>query len=407
MPAPQIVVAPDSFKGSLSASRVADAIARGLQHGWPGASVRCVPMADGGEGTVAAMLAATGGERRLATVSGPLGKPVTAVWGLLPGGWAVVELAEAAGLPLLADAERDAGRACTHGVGELIRAALDAGASRILLALGGSATTDGGAGMLRALGARLLDAEGQPVPPGGAALASLRRLDLSGLDPRLKTATLEVACDVDNPLCGERGAAAVFGPQKGATPAEVAELDEALAHWAGMVAAATGQDRRDEPGAGAAGGAAFGALVLGGALVPGVDRVAQWVGLPRALAGADWVLTGEGRLDAQTLGGKVPAGVLRLARERGVPVVAICGSLAPGYEALYEEGLAAAFSLVPGPATLEQACAEAEGWLERRARDVSRLLAAGSRGHLSQTATEGVASSPESCDDPASQPMRA
>ncbi|MGE4335626.1 MAG: glycerate kinase [Pigmentiphaga sp.] len=377
MSTPHILIAPDSFKGSLPASRVAEAIARGVQSGWPAASVRCVPMADGGEGTVAAMLAATGGERRLARVSGPLGRPVEAAWGWLPGGWAVVELAEAAGLPLVADRQREARRMCTHGVGELIRAALDAGASRILLALGGSATNDGGAGMLRALGARLLDADGEPLPSGGAALAALHRLDLSGLDPRLKVATLEIACDVDNPLCGERGASAVFGPQKGATPDEVAELDGALSHWANVVAATTGRDRRDEPGAGAAGGTAFGALVLGGALVPGVERVAQWVGLPQAMAAADCVFTGEGRLDAQTLGGKVPAGVLRLARERGVPVIAICGSLAPGYEALYDEGLTAAFSLVKGPATLEEACAEAGRWLERCARDVGRLLAVG------------------------------
>ncbi|WP_144954098.1 glycerate kinase [Pseudomonas oryzihabitans] len=371
----KIVIAPDSFKESLSAAGVASALARGLRQALPAAEIRECPLGDGGEGTLDAVLAATGGEVREARVTGPLGEPVTARWGwLAEQRTAFVEMASASGLELVPRARRDVRVATSHGTGELLRAALDAGAERLVLAIGGSATNDGGAGVLQALGVRLLDGQGQALAPGGAALASLASLDLTDLHPRLAAVEVVIAADVDNPLCGPQGASQIFGPQKGASPEQVRELDAALAHFATVTAATLGRDVSEQPGAGAAGGVGFAALAfLQATFRPGIEVVAELVGLEEALQGADLAVTGEGRLDGQTLRGKTPAGVLRLAQRHGVPVVAVAGSLGEGYDALYQQGLAAAFSLVPGPLSLEEALAQAEGLLERTARDIGRL----------------------------------
>jgi glycerate kinase len=371
----KVVIAPDSFKESLSAAEVAAAIAAGLREVWPQAELVCRPMADGGEGTLTALIAATGGEYRETLVRDPLGEPVAAQWGWIAGSRsAVIEMAAASGLHLVPPARRDVLRACTYGTGELIRAALDAGATRIVLGFGGSATNDGGSGMLRALGARFEDAAGQPLAPGGAALAQLARIDLSGLDPRLAQVDFEVACDVDNPLCGPRGASQVFGPQKGATPEQVRQLDAALARFADVCAQALGRDDRDLPGSGAAGGIGFAARsFLGASFRPGIELVAEVSGLEQALVGADLVITGEGRLDLQTLHGKTPMGVAAIARRHGVPVVALAGTLGAGYQQLYGHGIDAAFSLAPGPISLAEALAEAPRLLRQRAADIARL----------------------------------
>ncbi|THG72242.1 glycerate kinase [Pseudomonas sp. A-1] len=371
----KVVIAPDSFKESLSAAEVASAIAAGLREVWPQAELVCRPMADGGEGTLTALIAATGGEYRETLVRDPLGEPVAAQWGWIAGSRsAVIEMAAASGLHLVPPARRDVLRACTHGTGELIRAALEAGAERIVLGFGGSATNDGGSGMLRALGARFEDAAGQPLAPGGAALAQLARIDLSGLDPRLTQVDFEVACDVDNPLCGPRGASQVFGPQKGATPEQVRQLDAALARFADVCAQTLGRDDRDLPGSGAAGGIGFAARsFLGATFRPGIELVAEVSGLEQALIGADLVITGEGRLDLQTLHGKTPMGVASIAKRHGVPVVALAGMLGEGYQQLYGHGIDAAFSLAPGPISLADALTEAPRLLRQRAADIARL----------------------------------
>ncbi|WJN58035.1 glycerate kinase [Pseudomonas sp. SO81] len=370
----KLVIAPDSFKESLSAPEVAAAIARGWRQVFPNAEILLRPMADGGEGTVDAVLAAVGGERREQIVRGPLGEPVTAPWGWLGDGTAVLEMAAASGLHLVPSERRDATLTSSQGTGELIRAALDAGAQRIILGLGGSATNDGGAGLLQALGMRFLDAAGCELPPGGAALAQLARIDASGLDPRLAQVRIEIAADVDNPLCGPRGASRVFGPQKGASLQQVELLDAALSHYADVVAATLGEDHRTLPGVGAAGGLGFAAKAfLRAGFRPGVELVAELSGLAEALHGADLLITGEGRLDAQSLHGKTPVGVARIARAAGVPVIALAGSLGEGYQALYEVGIDATFSLSSGPQSLEQAMAAAEVELQARACDLARI----------------------------------
>ena len=370
----KVVIAPDSFKESLPASEVAAAIARGWAKVFPDAELVLLPMADGGEGTVDALLASLGGERLEQRVQGPLGDPVTAHWGLLADGSAVIEVAAASGLHLLEPALRDICRASSFGTGQVLLAALDAGATRIILGLGGSATNDGGAGLLQALGVSLLDAQGQELAPGGAALAGLARVDTSRLDPRLHQIEIQVAADVDNPLCGPHGASAIFGPQKGASPCDVELLDAALGHFAHCTAQALGKDWQQEPGVGAAGGLGFALKAyLGASFCPGIQLVAQIAGLAEAVMGADLVITGEGRLDSQTLHGKTPAGVAEIAQQAGVPVLALAGSLGEGYQALYEVGIDAAFSLVSGPVSLQQAMVTAATELESRACDLARL----------------------------------
>ena len=371
----KIVIAPDSFKDSLSAQGVADAIALGLTGVWPDAQLVKCPMADGGEGTVESILAACEGQLRRTSVRGPLGTPVDAAWGWLPQSLtAIIEMAEASGLQLVAPGQRDACVSSTYGTGELIRAALDAGAQRVILAIGGSATNDGGAGAMQALGLKLLDAREQTLAPGGLALAQLARIDLSELDPRLARVRFDIAADVNNPLCGPHGASVIFGPQKGASPSQVEQLDRALGHFADQCAQVLKSDVRDEPGSGAAGGLGFAAKAfLGAQFKAGVEVVAELVGLSEAVKGADLVITGEGRFDAQTLRGKTPFGVARIARQHGVPVIVIAGTLGEGYQALYEHGIDAAFALTSGPMTLEQACTEAPRLLAERASDIARV----------------------------------
>ncbi|NKF23226.1 glycerate kinase [Solimonas marina] len=371
-----IVIAPDSFKESLSARGVAEAIRDGLAQVWPDAEYRLRPMADGGEGTVAVVLdAGIGAQPRTARVHGPLGGDVDAQWAWLPQArLAILDMAAASGLMLVDADRRDAGLACSHGTGELMRAALDAGAQRIIIGIGGSATNDGGAGLLRALGVQLRDAAARPLPPGGRALQALASIDLTQLDPRLAHVHVEVAADVRNPLCGPDGASHIFGPQKGADAAQVQQLDAALWHFADLCAQTLGRDERDSIGAGAAGGVGFALKAFFGATFrPGVDVVAELVGLDDALRDADLVITGEGRVDRQTLNGKTPFGVARHAARHHAPVLVLAGSLGDGYEALYEHGISAAFSLVPRPMPLSDALSGAAPLLRERARDIARL----------------------------------
>jgi glycerate 2-kinase len=322
-------VAPDKFKGTLSAEQAARAIAAGWRRAVPDAQIEEIPLADGGEGTLDALLAALGGERRTATVSGPLGDPIEAEYAVVPGErgpMGIVEMARASGLSLLAESRRDPKRTSTHGTGELILAACRDGAGRVLVCVGGSATNDGGAGLAQAVGARLLDERGAELRPGGAALVELARIDLGGLDPSVRRASFVVAIDVDNPLVGPSGASAVYGPQKGASPDDVALLDRALRHFAAVVYRDVGVDLRDMPGAGAAGGLGGGLVAfLGAKLRPGVEIVMEAVGLRERLEGADVIVTGEGTFDGQSLRGKTAAGVLRAAEELRVPALVLCG----------------------------------------------------------------------------------
>ncbi|MCL7942135.1 glycerate kinase [Halomonas sp. ATCH28] len=374
----KILICPDSFKDALPAADAARAIACGARRAEADIEALECPLADGGEGSLDALLAATGAERRSADVHDALGRPARADWGWHAASrTAYVELAEASGLQALAPDERTALHSTTFGVGELIREALDAGAERLLLTLGGSATNDGGAGMLTALGARLRDGEGRDLAPGGAALADLTELDLQRLDPRLAGLRVETAVDVDNPLLGERGASAVFGPQKGASPDEVARLDAALARFADVTAATLGQDHRDLPGAGAAGGMGFAARAfLAAELRPGIELVMAQAGVEALLAGADLVITGEGQLDGQSLAGKTPVGVARLAHRHDVPVVVLAGRLAPGWQAAFDEGVTAAFALADGPMALDEALARCAELLADRTEGLVRLWVA-------------------------------
>ena len=377
----RVVLAPQEFKGSLTAVEAADAMAAGVARALPHAELDRAPLADGGPGTVAAVVTAAGGALRRAVCRDPLGRPVVAAFGLIDGGaTAVIEMAAAAGLTLLRPQERDPLRTGTEGVGDLIRAALDAGATRLIVGLGGSATNDGGAGMARALGARLLDRDGCELPPGGAALAELERVDVSGLDPRLRAVTVVGATDVRNPLCGPEGASAVYGPQKGATPAEVAHLDAALGRYAEVLARDLGAAVAGTPGAGAAGGLGAGLLAFcGTTLRSGFELVAEATGLEGRIAGAELVITGEGRLDGQSVFGKTTVGVARIAGAYGLPVVAMCGGLGDGWERTLAEGVTAAWSIVSGPMPAEEAERRAADLLAAAAEQVARLFAAVTR----------------------------
>lgn len=370
----KVVIAPDSFKESLSAPEVAQAIAAGWTRARAQDELVLRPMADGGEGTVDAVLAARPGVRRELAVCGPLEQPVKAHWGWLEDATAVIEMAAASGLHWVPEGQRDATRTTSRGTGELIREALDAGAKKIIIGLGGSATNDGGLGLLQALGVSFLDGQGQELGAGGARLAELERIDLSNLDPRLGEVEVEVAADVNNPLCGPHGASAVFGPQKGATPAQVQQLDTALKRFAEVAALALGQDHSLFPGVGAAGGLGFACRAfLKARFRPGIELIAELSELEPALAGASLVITGEGRLDGQSLHGKTPVGVAHVARRAGVPVIALAGSIGEGLAELREVGIEAAFSLAPGPITLADACARAAQELENRAEALARF----------------------------------
>lgn len=376
----RVLVAPDKFRGTLSAANAAEAIAAGVRRSLPDAAVDAVPMADGGEGTLDALVAALGGETREVTVSGPLGDPVRAAYAIVPGAGAptaVIEMARASGLSLIAR-RRDPLRASTRGTGELIAAAAAAGAPGAVVCIGGSATNDAGAGMAQALGVALLDERGKDLAPGGAALLHLARIDATGLDPAVRLMRIVAATDVDNPLVGPNGASFVYGPQKGASPEAVALLDRALRHFAAIVHHDLGVDVRDLPGAGAAGGLGAGLIAfLGARLRPGVEVVMEAVGLRARMERADLVITGEGRFDEQSLRGKVPHGVLTAAEELGVPAVVLCGERAIDVEGVRVESLVERF----GERTArEQARISLETLAAEVAAGLARRGAGGGRG---------------------------
>lgn len=373
--APRIVVAPDSFKGTLTADEVVDAVADGIARVFPTAEVVRVPMADGGEGTVDAVVAA-GFERRTSRVSGPLGDPIDAAWAVR-GDTAVIEMAAAGGLPLVDPTPTTALEAHSFGTGELVRAALDAGARRIVLGIGGTATTDAGVGALRALGAVTRDARGAIVTGGGGGLADITTLDVSGLDPRLRTAQLVLCSDVANPFCGRGGAARVFAPQKGADASAVELLDTGLAAFAGVVHVVSGVDLVAEGWGGSGGGLAgtFFAL-LGAAPASGVDLMADLVGLDAQLIGADVAVVGEGSLDAQSLLGKAPVGVARRARAAGVGVVAVAGRRGVSPAQLEEAGIQDAATAVEVAGDVATALADPPRWVAAAAEAVMRRWAA-------------------------------
>lgn len=363
----RVLIAADKFKGSLTAVEVAEHVAAGLRRVVPAVAVESLPVADGGDGTVDAAVAA-GFERRTVRVTGPLGEPVEAAYALR-GTTAVVEMAEASGLRHLPPGVFAPLTATTYGTGELLRAALDAGARTIVLGVGGSATNDGGAGMLAALGARLRDREGMPVGPGGGPLAGLAEADLTRLDPRLAGTEVVLASDVDNPLRGPKGAAAVYGPQKGATAQDVAALEAAFGVYVEVLGAALGSHAvraAEAPGAGAAGGVGYGALVgLGASFRPGIEVLLDVLGFADALSRADLVITGEGSLDEQTLHGKAPAGVATAARAAGVPVVAVCGRNTLPPAVLRDAGVEAAYSLLEVEPDLGRCLSNGAALLER------------------------------------------
>jgi glycerate kinase len=368
-----VLVAADKFKGSLTAVEVAEHVTAGLRRVVPGVRVEALPVADGGDGTVDAAVAA-GFERREVWVAGPLGEQVTAAFALR-GSTAVVEMAQASGLQRLPEGVLAPLTASTYGSGELLRAALDAGATTIVFGVGGSATTDGGAGMLAALGARFLTADGTPVPPGGGGLAGLARADLSGLDPRLDSVELILAGDVDNPLTGPKGAPAVYGPQKGASPDDVERLDAALTHYVKVLEEAVGPRAARyalSPGAGAAGGIGYGALLLGARFRAGIEIMLEVLGFAPALQRCSLVITGEGSLDEQTLHGKAPAGVAAAARAAGREVVAVCGRLALTPQALRGAGIRRAYALTEEEPDVARCVAEAGPILERVAERIAR-----------------------------------
>lgn len=371
----KIVIAPDSYKESLSALEVASAIEAGFRDIFPDAHYVKIPVADGGEGTVEAMVAATKGNIVRLKVTGPLGTQVEAFYGLSgDASTAYIEMAAASGLERVPAAQRDPLITTSFGTGELIRHALDKGVGHIIIGIGGSATNDGGAGMMQALGVKLLDKDRRPLPVGGAALAQLAHLDLAGLDARWQRVSVTAACDVDNPLCGEKGASAVFGPQKGATPEMVAQLDAALHHYGELLERETGRAVLTQPGAGAAGG--MGAALLGmlsARLRPGIEIVTETLRLDEAVRDADLVITGEGRLDSQSIHGKTPIGVARVAKRHGVPVIAIAGSLTPDYSVVHQHGIDAAFSVLDRIVTLEEALTDADRNLQVTARNVAAV----------------------------------
>jgi glycerate 2-kinase len=384
----KIVAAPQALKGSLQAAAVGAAIAAGLRRALPEAEIVVLPVADGGEGTVDALVAATKGSGRHARVTGPLGEPVEARYGLLgaraseDGQTAIIEMAAASGLPLVPEDRRDPRVTTTYGTGELMLAALAAGARHLLIGIGGSATNDGGAGMAQAVGVRLLDGAGRELPRGGAALAQLARIDASGLDPRLRSVDVTVLSDVENPLCGPRGASAVYGPQKGATPAMVTELDAALAHYAGILRRDLGADVADLPGAGAAGGLGAGLMAfLGAQLRPGAEAVLRAIDLAGHLAGATLVFTAEGRVDEQTAMGKSVGAVADLAHARSIPVIVLAGGIGAGHEALYTRGVRAVVPLADGPRTLAESMVHAAELVEGAAERALRLVLIGADLH--------------------------
>jgi glycerate kinase len=372
----KIVIAPDSYKESLTALEVAIEIEAGFREVFPDAEYLKLPMADGGEGTVAAMVAATSGTLVEVGVTGPLGEAVTACYGLTGDGkTAIIEMAAASGLALVPPNLRNPLKTTTYGTGELIKAALDAGIHHLIIGIGGSATNDGGAGMLQALGVKLLDQSDSEIGFGGGELANLIRIDTGSMDSRLELCRIEAACDVNNPLTGPQGASAIFGPQKGATPEIVAQLDDNLSHYASLIHRDLDVQADTMPGAGAAGGMGAALLAFCGAtLRPGIDIVMEAVGLEAAVQDANLVITGEGRIDSQTIHGKTPIGVARVAKRYGTPVIGIAGSLSSDVDVVHEHGIDAVFSVLSRTGTIDDALADAAANVRAASRNIAASL---------------------------------
>ncbi|MCM3040691.1 glycerate kinase [Paenibacillus motobuensis] len=371
------VLAPDSFKESMTAKEVCIAMEKGLRKVYPQAKYIHVPMADGGEGTVQSLVDASSGTLYEKEVTGPLGQPVKAQFGILGDGvTAAIEMASASGIHLVTKETKNPLITTTYGTGELIAECLDRGVQQIIIGIGGSATNDGGAGMAEALGVKFLDSEGKSIPRGGGGLDKLATIDVSGLDPRLQEVSLIVASDVTNPLCGEHGASRVFGPQKGATPEMVLQLDNNLAHYSEVIQQQLGKDVRDYPGAGAAGGLGAGLLTFTrSTMQKGIEIVIEHTDLKNKLTEADYVFTGEGGIDFQTKFGKTPYGVAQAAKQLGKKVIAVAGYIGEGIDTLYDEGIDAVFGIVPGAADLEKALAEGAQNVERTCENIGRLIA--------------------------------
>jgi glycerate kinase len=372
----KIVLAPDSFKGSRSAAQIAQAMETGIRSVYPEAEIIRLPIADGGEGTMEIIVGASGGEYKKAVVHDPLGRPIEARYGVTGDGQKIIiELAEASGLSLLQSNDRDPLAATTYGTGELILHALQAGFRDFIVCLGGSATNDGGAGMLQALGMKLLGADGLELGAGGGNLAGLVTIDDTAFDVRIRESRFVIAGDVRNPLCGEHGASVIYGPQKGATPHSVKLLDNALKHFAAVVQTHTGLDAAEVPGSGAAGGTGFSLLAFFSASMhSGARLVMDTIRFEDHIRGADWIVTGEGRLDGQTGSGKALEAVCKAAREQKIPVIAVCGAVEEEAAYTAKLGLRACFSIVPGPCTIEEAINHTDEWMSERISHIFRLL---------------------------------
>ncbi|MGG7872048.1 glycerate 2-kinase [Klebsiella aerogenes] len=377
----KIVIAPDSYKESLSASEVAQAIEKGFREIFPDAQYVSVPLADGGEGTVEAMIAATQGTAHTALVTGPLGEKVNARWGMSGDGTtAFIEMAAASGLALVPPEKRNPLITTSRGTGELILQALEHGATSIIIGIGGSATNDGGAGMMQALGAKLCDANGSDIGNGGGSLNCLNSIDVSSMDPRLKHCAIRVACDVTNPLIGEQGASRIFGPQKGATEALIDELDNNLAHYASVIKKSLRVEVKDVPGAGAAGGMGAALMAfLGAELRSGIEIVTTALNLEEHIHDCTLVVTGEGRLDSQSINGKVPIGVAKVAKKYHKPVIGIAGSLTRDVGVVHQYGIDAVFSVLTSIGSLEEAFRGAFDNIYRASRNIAATLAIGMR----------------------------
>ncbi len=378
----KILIAPDSFKGSLTAVEAADAIERGIKRCMPHAETIKVPIADGGEGTMDSLLRSAEGRKIPVRVTGPLGLPVMAAYGLIPKGHiAIIEMAQASGITLIAREDLNPLMATTYGTGELIKQALDDGCRQFILALGGSATNDGGAGMLQALGMRLLNQSGKEVSWGGGHLLEIHTIDDRNWDPRIAESQFLIATDVQNPLIGPLGATHVFGPQKGATPEFVEQLETNMVAWADLIALTTGVKLHDLTGAGAAGGICGACLAFFPSTIQrGIDVVLAYTDIDRYLAEADLVITGEGQIDEQTASGKTPMGIAQAAQQYGVPTIAFAGSVGSGIEQLYPHGILAVFSIMNGPKTLQQAMDQASSLLEYTVEQVMRTMTVFPRG---------------------------
>ena len=371
----KIVIASDSFKGSCSTLEVAAAIERGIKKVKHGAEIIKLPVADGGEGTVDTLVMGTGGRYEKVEVVGPLGNKIKAQFGILDGNIAVIEMASASGLPLLQEHELNPLKTTTYGTGQLIKAALDRQCNKIFLGIGGSATNDGGAGMAQALGVSFKDSAGKEIGYGGAELARLEDIDISELDPRINQAEIIVMSDVTNPLCGEKGASYIYGPQKGATPEMITKLDANLKHYAAIIKAKLGKEVEKIPGAGAAGGLGAGLIAFCNVQIyPGVEKILDLIGIDHYLSNADLVITGEGRIDHQSIYGKVPIGVAKRASKKNVPVIAIVGGIGEGAAEVYAHGVTAVQDIIPRPMTLQEAMENASSLIEQTAESVIRIF---------------------------------